>query len=136
GSGKVGKALASGWAKAGHKVVFGVRDIESTKRRNAVPGLGHLPVLSIFDAVERSDILVLAVPAAALSDLPEPLKALDDRIIIDPANSFPLPPVGYKNCFEAIVQQTGSPHVVKAFNSTGFQNLINPDGFDTYVAGD
>ena len=136
GAGKVARALAFGWSKAGHKVVFGVRDIGKTKMRNAMPGLGHIPVMSIAKAVARSDVLVLAVPAHALSDLPEPLKTVGDKIIIDPANSFPVPPIGYENCFEAIVRQSDCAHVVKAFNNTGFQNLAEPGGFDTFVAGD
>jgi predicted dinucleotide-binding enzyme len=38
GAGKVGSALGSGWAKAGHTIIFGVRDVntrlESTVRAN------------------------------------------------------------------------------------------------------
>lgn len=136
GAGKVAKMLASGWSKAGHKVVFGVRDIDNVKKRNAVPGLSRIPVMSISNAVVQSDVLVLALPAQALSELPAPLKNLGNKIIIDPANSFPVPPIGYKNCFEAIVQQTDCRHVVKAFNNTGFQNLAEPEGLDTFVAGD
>jgi hypothetical protein len=63
-----------------------------------------------------------------------------DKVIIDATNAVFAKPAPYQNGVEALLALTDSKHVVKCFNSTGFENMENPIyqgmGIDMFVAGD
>ena len=135
GTGNVGSALAEGWFKAEHQITLGVRDLNDFKGKDLL-NLQNFEVLEISQAVQNAEVIVLSVPVNALAEVCSHLNNCEDKIIIDPTNSFPSPPADFKNGFEAISALTKCKHIVKAFSNTGYQNMKSPKGLDTFMAGD
>ncbi len=68
GSGKVGAVLGAALRGAGHAVV-GVSAVSDASRERAENLLPGVPILDIPDVVERSELVLLAVPDDALEQL-------------------------------------------------------------------
>jgi hypothetical protein len=147
GSGNVGTALALGLHKAGHNVVFGVRDPQSGKARKAAEEMSDLPLLSIEEAAAQNEILVITTPPQAVHDLIPQLGDVENKIIIDSTNAVRTRPDGYPTVYHALQAETACKHLVKCFNSTGFENMKNPvyrlaspilhdEHIDMFMAGD
>lgn len=124
GAGRVGRALGLRWAAAGHQVVFGVRD-PGAARHSDLPAVADLTA-----AVTDADVVLIAVPWHATEAV---LAGLDvgDAVVIDATN----PLVGadtaaisgdLRSGAERIAEWTGSARVVKAFNTTGSGNMVDP----------
>lgn len=135
GAGNVGMALAGGWAKAGHEIILGVRDVNTFKEKDRLPDK-NISVDTIPAAIEEGAVIVLSVPPGAVPALTGELEGAADKIIIDPTNAFRSGLEGFETAFDALHSLTGCRHIVKAFNNTGFENMANPTGLDTFVAGD
>ncbi|MFP3989311.1 NAD(P)-binding domain-containing protein [Streptomyces sp. E11-3] len=78
GTGNVGKAVAAGAAAAGHEVVFGSRDPETTGRDL------ELPVVPVADAAAHGEIVVNATGGnASLDLLPTVRTQLAGKVLLD-----------------------------------------------------
>jgi predicted dinucleotide-binding enzyme len=139
GSGNVGSSLGRGWIRAGHGVVFGVRDPSSPKSRKALELIPGADIRTIGEAVEMAEVIVLTTPPEAVLQIIPELGDLSGKTIIDTTNSLRTRPEPYPTAYHAIVSLTGSKHVVKCFNSTGFENMLDPIyqgvGIDMFAAG-
>ncbi len=138
GTGNIGTALAIKWKNAGHRIIFGVRDIHTFKGKNSAEE-HNIEVKTIRSTIIDSDILVLAIPPLAIFTIIELLTDIDDKIIIDTSNSIFVKPVPYPTIYHALADKSNA-QIVKCFNSTGFENLINPTfgelNIDMFMAGD
>ena len=76
GAGNIGGSLGKLWAAKGHKIVFGVRDVNSAKTQKALAEMGDVRAVSIAEAVASGDVVVMAVPWGAAQ---ETVAAHDDR---------------------------------------------------------
>lgn len=140
GTGNVGGALAAKWAKSGHEINLGVRDVNNFKGMQLLEN-PNTAVLTIEDAAKVSEIILLSTPATATVDVVKSLGDTSGKIIIDAMNIvMGRGPQGYKHTTDAILDNTQTRDVVKCFNTTGFNNMQNPsyDGvaLDLFVAGD
>jgi 8-hydroxy-5-deazaflavin:NADPH oxidoreductase len=86
GAGNVGGALGRGWARAGHKVVYGVPDPESPKHAEAARGAGGARLAIVAEAVKHADAIVLAVQWSAAKAAIESCGDLTGRLLIDVTN--------------------------------------------------
>lgn len=125
GSGNVGGALAQGWAKAGHEVIFGVRNQDDFKggRLSAVK---NISTDTIRQAVEKSEVIVIAAIPQAIQGIVETMGDVSTKIIIDTMNSVRVKPEPYSNTTEALLKLTNSINIVKCFNTTGAENMADP----------
>ncbi|CAN5581429.1 NAD(P)-binding domain-containing protein [soil metagenome] len=140
GTGNVGGALATKWAHKGHEINLGVQDPNNFKGKELLNN-PHTKVFSIKEAVQQSDIILLATPATAAVEVAKSLGDTTGKIIIDAMNMIMgRGPKGYNNTSQAILDHIQTKDVVKCFNTTGFNNMKNPvyDGIaiDMFVAGD
>lgn len=139
GSGNVGTALGSGWIKAGHEVVFGVRNPSSSKSLKALEIITSAKISSLSEAATVSEIIVITTPPEAVLELIPLLGDVSTKTIIDVTNAIRTKPEPYATAYEAIKTILGTQKVVKCFNSTGFENMKNPTyplgGIDMFAAG-
>jgi predicted dinucleotide-binding enzyme len=132
GAGNVGGTLGEAFAKAGHPVCFGVRDAGSEDVKTMLDrmhGRGHAGVVA--DAVAFGNVVVNALPWGAVKDV---LSSLDlkGKTLLDCTN--PLLPnlagleVGTTTSGgELVAEWAPGAHVVKIFNTTGYDNMANPN---------
>jgi predicted dinucleotide-binding enzyme len=141
GSGNVGGALAKKWIQAGHTVLIGARTPLSDKNIELATKIGEDRFTSVENAVRQCEVIFLATPATAAADVARSLGDTTGKIIIDSMNIvMGRGPSGYATTTDAILDNTRTRDVVKCFNTTGFNNMINPGYGDTaidmFVAGD
>ncbi len=124
GAGNVGTALGSAWVMAGHAVRYGVR---APSRAAPHPGAS---VHSVAEAVRESDLAVLATSWTAA---PAALEAAGDfgrKVLIDVTNpigaGFSLTLGHHTSGGEEVAKLSKNARVVKAFNTTGLENMQNP----------
>jgi len=124
GAGRVGCTLGGRWRDAGHHVTYGVRDPQVDRHRD----LG--PVASPAEAIEAADVIVIALPWAAVEDVVSGLD-VGDAIVVDATNPLAsnardLEAHAGSSGASLIAGWTGSTRVVKAFNTTGSANMADP----------
>jgi 8-hydroxy-5-deazaflavin:NADPH oxidoreductase len=127
GAGNVGMALAKAFVAKGETVVFGVPD--PAKYAAAVAALGpSARVVPTVQAIASSDLVILAVPFAAADAVARSVPDWQGRILVDATN--PLAPglaglsVGTTTSgAEEIAKAAQGARVVKAFNTTGAENM-------------
>jgi hypothetical protein len=145
GTGSVGAALGRGWAEAGHAVIFGSRHPHSDDVEALVDSIGRRACSTTPDeAVAAAEIVALAVPWGAAESAVEGLGDLDDKILIDCTNPLA---AGLESAVdddtsgaENIAHWAPGARVVKAFNTTGANNMADPDYAGTpltmFICGD
>lgn len=113
GSGNVGGTLGKRWADAGHKVTFASRDRAS------------------IETAAKAEVVVVALPINAAQQVLESLD-LQGKIVLDTMNSV-LPDLsglavaGNTSAGEQVAQWVRGARVVKIFNTTGSNNMENPN---------
>jgi len=129
GAGNVGMALASAFVAKGVPVIFGVPD--PAKYRAAVATLGTTASIGPTQAaIAASDLVILATPYAAAESIARSVPDWGNRILVDATN--PLAPrlsglsVGTTTSgAEEISKAAKGARVVKAFNTTGAENMAD-----------
>jgi 8-hydroxy-5-deazaflavin:NADPH oxidoreductase len=140
GTGNVGSALAAKWANKGHEVYLGVRDLKNFKGQKLLV-ITNIQVFSIQEAVKKSEVILLSTPAPAAIEVTKSLGDTTGKVIIDAMNIVKgNGPEGYSHTSDAILGNTQTKDVVKCFNTTGANNMLNTDyngtAIDMFVAGD
>jgi 8-hydroxy-5-deazaflavin:NADPH oxidoreductase len=136
GSGVVGQTLAAGFLKHGHEVEIGTRDAAKLKDWSAKhPGI---KVKTFPEAAAFGDVVVLAVAGQVALEAVKLVgpKALSGKTVVDACNPIGGgPPVnGVLSYFTTLTDslmerlQKAYPqaHFVKAFNSVGNAQMVNP----------
>ncbi|MDX1902911.1 MAG: NAD(P)-binding domain-containing protein [Thermonemataceae bacterium] len=140
GTGNVGGALATQWAKAGHQIFLGTRDLNKFEDKHLLEN-ANTTLHTLAESAENAEvILVAAVPQATQSISEQIKEAAKGKVLIDAMNSIRTRPEGFNNSFEAFKHYLPNTEIVKCFNSTGFENMKNPiydgQGIDMFMAGD
>lgn len=140
GTGNVGGALAQQLLKAGHTVLMGAKFPLSEKSIQLASKIGEDRFTAIEKAVKQSEVIIITTPPDAILQIIPQLGNLEGKTIIDATNSIRVKPDNYPTAYHAIKAITNSNSVVKCFNSTGFENMLNPiyngEGIDMFCAGD
>jgi hypothetical protein len=96
GSGHIGGTLGAKWVVAGHDVIFGSRSPDSATALAALATTAHrAKVSSITQAITSADVVVFAIPGAAMAETTAACgQALNKRVVIDATNALgaPAPP--------------------------------------------
>ncbi len=144
GTGNVGQALGAGWARAGHAIIFGSRQPDSDKVRALLQAVVGARAVAPQQAVAAAEVVVLATPWPAVQALVTSLHGWEGKLVIDATN--PIAPglqlaVGHTtSAAEMIAGWAAGARVVKAFNTTGANNMTNPiyggESTTMFIAGD
>lgn len=139
GSGNVGGALAQQWIKAGHNVLIGAQFPLSEKNIALAAKIGEDRFAVIENAVKQCEVILIATPPEAIFEILQKLGDAAGKIIIDATNAIMKIPEPYKTVYHALADKTNA-EVVKCFNTTGFENMLNPlyqdEAIDMFMAGD
>jgi NADPH-dependent F420 reductase len=145
GTGDVGGTLGKGWAAKGHQVFFGSRKPDSDEVRELLAAAGpNACAVGPAEAVASADVAVLAVPWGAARQVVESIRDWKGKILVDCTNPIAsdvqLALGTTTSAAEQIAGWAKGARVVKAFNTTGWNNMadpIYPSGPITmFIAGD
>ena len=87
GTGNVGGALATQWAKVGHQIFLGTKNLEDFKGKHLLEN-PQTSVHSIEEAVSLSEIILVATPPQIAAELSEAFGNVDGKVIIDATNAI------------------------------------------------
>jgi 8-hydroxy-5-deazaflavin:NADPH oxidoreductase len=132
GAGNVGGTLGKRWARNGHQVVFASREPQSEKMRSLLTEAPNAKAASNAEAVNASDLILLATPFPAVQQALREAGNLSGKTVIDATN--PLLPnleglsVGCTDsAAEQVARWAPGAKVVKTFNTVGASIMANPD---------
>ncbi len=146
GTGNVGAALGKRWALAGHDILFGVRDAAAQRVTSAVAAAGaRARAVSVGEAAQAANVVVLATPFSGAEAAISACGNLAGKIVVDCTN--PLAPnlggltVGHTDLAgEAVARWAKGAKVIKALNTTGSGNMLNPrygnESLSMFICGD
>jgi predicted dinucleotide-binding enzyme len=130
GTGTLGSTLAANFAAGGQDFLLAGRDQESA-RKLASDLDGHAEVVSVDEAVDRADVLVLAVWFDSFKELIAQYgERLSGKIIVDPTN--PTGPDGHGGFRKTISEQESSGQILAGLLPAGAR-LVK--AFGTLSAG-
>ena len=134
----IGGSLASQWAKAGHQIFLGLRDLQSFKGKFLLENPNTNSYLISY-AIDKADVILVATPPQIANDQAAQFGDLQGKVIIDATNAIWQKPEPYPTAYHAFSALTEAA-VVKCFNTTGFENMQNPQygdfHLDMFMAGD
>jgi hypothetical protein len=125
GTGNIGGALARAWLAAGHEVRLAVRDAGADDVKALVAAGAKAG--AIEGAASGAEVVALAVPAGAASEIAGKLGDLGGKIVIDCTNAigpgFTLKYGHTTSSAEELQKALGSARVVRSFNQQGAETL-------------
>jgi predicted dinucleotide-binding enzyme len=134
GSGNVGGALGSRWAKLGHEVLFGTRDPKGNDVQQLAARVGgKARAATLAEAAREGDVLLLATPWQATQQIVAGLGDLNGKTFIDATNPL-LPDLSglthgtTTSGGEQVARWARGAKVVKAFNTVG-ANIMADSSF-------
>ena len=134
GAGNLGGALGRSWAKAGHTIIFGVRDPAAGKTRPPLASIGPSATSVVVpDAVRSGEVIVLATPWEAVPNVINAMGDVRGKIIIDCTNPLFLNAEGSLSLSlgsstsgaEEVARLATGARVAKAFNTYGYENFTD-----------
>jgi hypothetical protein len=119
----VGSTLARKWARAGHTLMFGVRNVENPEVQALARELGAT-VGTPAAAIAFGAAVVFAIPGGAMEEtIAAHGPALAGKIVVDATNRMG---GGTMNSVAAFTAHAPTAQVYRAFNSLGWENFENP----------
>lgn len=116
GRGFIGTTLGRSLSEAGHQVVYGSRHPESDE----TPAAGT-SVTSVADALSGAEVVILAIPGSAVSELAgQHGDALAGTLVIDATNQMGADVANARASLPPTVRYA------RAFNTLGGENMADP----------
>ncbi len=137
GSGRVGGTLGRRFAEQGHELVFGVRSPQSAKVQTLISELsGKARAVPVEEVSKTTGIVFLTTPWDATEQAIANAGDLSGKIVVDCTN-----PIGADGLLVGTTTSAGElvagwakgASVVKAFNTTGSDNMAHPQYGDLAV---
>ena len=146
GSGNVGSALGSVWARAGHEVMFSSRTLANDEALAKKLG-GTARAGTPQQAATFGEVLVFSVPYGALPELGKTLASeIKGKVVIDACNPYPNRDGDIANWARekgsglASAELLPGARIVRAFNAVGAARMGSvyrePGRFGMPIAGD
>jgi 8-hydroxy-5-deazaflavin:NADPH oxidoreductase len=114
GTGFIGDTLGHAFARAGYETIFGTRR-----------PTGESDAITIADAIAKADVVLLAVPSAAVEELLGTHgPTLAGKLVVDAANNVGAPVAHHA---ELVARHAPGARYSRAFNTLGGENFADPD---------
>jgi len=111
GSGNIGATIGDAWRRAGHEVIRASRSPQPPD------------TVAIADAIEGAEVVLLAMPGAAVPELlAEHGAALGGRLVIDATNDMGGERLHHADAYAS----APGARFARAFNTLGFEMFANP----------
>ncbi|WP_216850855.1 NADPH-dependent F420 reductase [Acidisphaera sp. L21] len=147
GAGNVGGALGRGWSRVGHTIAYGVVDPGTAKHGPIADAAGGAEVATVLKATIGADVVVLALPFAAVPGALEAAGDLAGRVIVDVTNPMRMGSAGLElamgfdaSAAEQVARLAPGASVYKTLNQVGFEVMEDTGRFPIaplmFVAGD
>jgi 8-hydroxy-5-deazaflavin:NADPH oxidoreductase len=138
GAGNIGETLGHKWAVQGHQLTYGVRNLTEDRYQQLLAAGDNVSLASPAEAVAVADVVLLALPGAAVNDLLEVVgPLLDKKIVIDATNRIGEPVM---NNIERIATAAPGAALFRAFNTLGWENFAETElageQIDLFYCGD
>ena len=126
GAGNIGGTIGAKWAGRNHEVYFGVREPQKESLTEKIGTMtGMVRVGHSAEAIAFADVVVFAVPGASVGPIvDENLDNLRGKTIIDASNNMR---GESRHALGYLRDQLPTASLYRAFNSLGWENLVNPD---------
>lgn len=129
GAGNVGMALARAFSARGQRVTLGVPEPTQYAEEAALLGT-HAQIVTASEAIIKGQIVILAVPYSAALQIAAELSDWGGRILVDATNPIAPALAGLSigttfSGAENIASRAHNARVVKAFNTTGAENMAD-----------
>jgi predicted dinucleotide-binding enzyme len=138
-AGNVGSSLGEVFGALGHSITFGVRTPGDDKYSTFKGKVKNLKGLSSFkESVKDAEVVIVTTPWLATEEVVKACGDLTGKILIDATNPISLGAeelkkgllLGFEtSAAEEVAKWSPGAKVVKCFNTTGWQNMINSGGY-------
>jgi len=143
GTGTVGSTLGAAWIRCGHTVTFGTRDPQADKVRSLLDSTGA-GAATPAAAAAAAEVVVLATPWDVTLTVTQTLGDLTGKVLVDATNpiasGLQLAVGTTTSGAEQVAAQAPGARVVKAFNTTGAENMADPiyhgEPISLFICGD
>jgi len=140
GNGRLSAVLAQGLAIAGHEVLVGIRENDKIMFDFLLDEFENIQVMHVEEAAAAADLIIMATQPELVREMAYLLDDVRRKVILDITGIHHNGTGNYFNTVNAIKSITGSPFVVKCFNTRGFEIVSTPATRDNtinmFVAGD
>lgn len=131
GAGSVGRALGIGWAKQGHRIIFGVREPSGEGVNDLKQSSGNVRVATNAEAARNSQVIALCTPWEATKGAIQSCGQLAGKTIIDCTNPLKADFSGLALGFdtsgaEEVASLAKGAQVFKAMNQIGSNRMDQP----------
>lgn len=121
-----GYMYAEGFARAGHQILMAVPGKDNFDLPSSLHFFDNVETCSIPDAASRADLVVLATTPKQVREAAYWLEDVRRKVILDATANEHVPDNDLVKTACAIKAITGSPHVIKAFNTAGYEQILKP----------
>lgn len=140
GNGRMSAVLAQGLALAGHEIMIGIKEEETIMFDFLLNEFDNIQVMDVESAAHLADLIIMATAPEQVREMAYLLDDVRKKVILDITSAHNSRFSSYFNTLSTIKAITGSPYVVKCFNTRGFEPGKRVAGKDNtinmFIAGD
>ncbi len=140
GKGKMTHTLARCFANAGHNVFIGNRNYVAPGDKVSGRKFDNISETTVESAAIVADLVIITSPMDEVRDIAYRLGDIRRKVLID-ATAFGLSRFGqYAHTLNVLKTITGCQHIVKCYNKTGYEDLVDEnlssEDVKLFMAGD